>query len=204
MLYLRLSVDEKVMMICVMVDQGHTSMTQYEPSTLHYSKEALLCANTVHNTLMIYCRHGFLGACAYCKISLRCASLVPRPRPQGRKGYGTHRALSGAHRIQHIMWLAWKRIVLAWQRINRSHTLQYMAMGQCHMIITCRPRGVNLTGALEFLTETSSSPRKHSMCTRPFPSLRAGSGNKTIDALKKLISVQNWPHPHIWIGKDRR
>ena len=47
-------------------------------------------------------------------------------------------------------------------------------------IITCRPHGVNLIGALKFLTETSSSPRKRSMCTRPFPSLRVGSGNETM------------------------
>ena len=70
-------------------------------------------------------------------------SLVPRPRLQGGKGSGTHRALYGAHKMQHITWLAWQcivlawqHIVLAWQRINRSHTHTYTARGWCHMIIT--------------------------------------------------------------------
>ena len=57
--------------------------------------------------------------------------------------------------------------------------VQYTTIGRCHMIITCKLHGVNLIGATEFWTETSSSPRKHSMYTRPFPSLRVGSGNTT-------------------------
>ena len=47
------------------------------------------------------------------------------------------------------------------------------------MIITCKPHGKNLIGAREFRNATSSSPRNRSMYTRPFPSLRVGSRNKT-------------------------
>ena len=53
------------------------------------------------------------------------------------------------------------------------------AIARCHMIITSIPHGLNLIGGGEFRNETSSSPRKRSMQTRPFPSLRAGSGNET-------------------------
>ena len=61
------------------------------------------------------------------------------------------------------------------------------------MIIACKPHGVNLIGALKFLTETTSSPRKRSMhtCTRPFPSLRAGSGNETT----LHVTLKNWEEP---------
>ena len=44
--------------------------------------------------------------------------------------------------------------------------VQYTAIGQCHMIIACKPHGGNLIGVLKFLTEMSSRPRKRSMCTR--------------------------------------
>ena len=47
------------------------------------------------------------------------------------------------------------------------------------MIITCKPHSMNLIGVREFRTATSSSPRNRSMYTRPFPSLRVGSGNET-------------------------
>ena len=71
--------------------------------------------------------------------------------------------------VQHIMWLAW-------QCINCSYTCSIW----CHMIITCKLHSMNLIGATEFQTETSSSARrKHPVYTRPFSSLRVGSGNET-------------------------
>ena len=56
------------------------------------------------------------------------------------------------------------------------------------MIITCKPHGMNLIGAREFRNSTSSSPRNCSMYTRPFPSLRVGSGNKTNGPIALEIS----------------
>ena len=140
---------------------------------------------------MLLCIHGL--QCVLCVVNLMtcdwiiiiCSSkedwsetsLIPRPRPQGGKGSGTHRALSGAHRMQHIMWFAWQCIVLAWQRINRSHTLQYTAIEKCHMIIICRPRGVTLIGVLEFLTKTHHQAPKSAHCVPdPFPSWGRGLG----------------------------
>ena len=52
--------------------------------------------------------------------------------------------------------------------------VQLTAIVRCHMIITCKPHGMNLIGAQEFRNATSSSPRNHSMYTRPFPSLLEG------------------------------
>ena len=51
-------------------------------------------------------------------------SLILRPRPQGGKMSGIHWAVLRARRMQHVMWFAWRHIVLAWQRINCSHTQQ--------------------------------------------------------------------------------
>ena len=42
------------------------------------------------------------------------------------------------------------------------------------MIITCKPHGVNLIGATEFRHAKSARPKKHSMCTRPFPPFGGG------------------------------
>ena len=101
-------------------------------------------------------------------------SLVPRPCLKEGKGL--------VH-IEHFLGRTGCSISCDWYdnasfwHGNASTTLTrvlYTAMGRCHMIITCKPHGVNLIGALEFLTN-----RKRSMCTSPFPSLRVGSGNET-------------------------
>ena len=78
-------------------------------------------------------------------------SLVPRSQPQKeervwyniKSGMYTSNAF-GAHRMQHA-----------------SHMQQWLAW--CHMIITCKPHGVNLIGITEFRNATSASPRKRTL-----------------------------------------
>ena len=118
-------------------------------------------------------------------------SLIPRPHPQGGKGSGIHRALSGAHRC--MIDMTTHRLGMAMHK-PLSHVCS-IRLGQCNMIITCKPYGVNLIGATEFWTEMSSSPRKRSMYTRPFPSLRVGSGNKIIFWHAQIAS---WSH-YSWL-----
>ena len=59
------------------------------------------------------------------------------------------------------------------------------------LIITCKPHSVNLIGVREFRNATSSSPRNCLVYTRPFPSLRVGSGNETNDKFKKKTKLEN-------------
>ena len=56
------------------------------------------------------------------------------------------------------------------QRLSRARA----AIAWCHMIIMCKPHGVNLIGVTEFRNAMSASPRKRSMCTRPFPPFGGG------------------------------
>ena len=51
-------------------------------------------------TLSMYLGEGGVcNLCVYLSVCMYCISLVPRPRPQGGKGSGIHRALFGVHRI---------------------------------------------------------------------------------------------------------
>ena len=52
-----------------------------------------------------------------------------------------------------------------------------VAIARCHVIITCKLHAANLIGAIEFRNATSVSPRKRSMCTRPFPPFGPGVGS---------------------------
>ena len=106
-------------------------------------------------------------------------NLIPRPRPQGGKGLVYIEQFLGHTGCS--MSCDWHDNASFWHG-NASTTLTRVlrtARGRCHMIITYKPHGMNLIGATEFRNATSSSPGNHSMYTRPFPSLRVGSGNET-------------------------
>ena len=106
--------------------------------------------------------------------SLEASSLVPRPHPQGGRGSGLHRVISWA--AECCMSCDWHDNASFWHG-NASVALTrmpYAAIVRCHMIVSDIPH------VWEFRNETSSSPRKRSIYTRPSPSLRVRSGNETI------------------------
>ena len=80
------------------------------PAVSHQSVWSLLFGFGCHTRLFRY----YLGFGRHIYLY----SLIPRAHPQGEKVSGLHQAISGAHRMQHVMWLAWQYIVLTWQRIN--------------------------------------------------------------------------------------
>ena len=96
------------------------------------------------------------------------------------------------------MWLAWQCIVLAWQRINRSHThavYAYDYIARCHMIITDIPHG--------WLVRENSEMKRHQaqenvQCRPdPFPPWGWGLGTRT--RLGKI-----WWHWNGFLGVQAR
>ena len=103
----------------------------------------------------------------------------PDPPQRGRRVWYTSRAFWGAQDVAcHKIVMTTYRTIWAWQRINHSHAQQYLAMADCHMIITSKPHGTNLIGASEFRNKPKKALDVYQIC-RPFSLFEAGSGDET-------------------------
>ena len=107
----------------------------------------------------------------------------PDPTPTRGKGSGVLRAISWASRMQnrHVILI----IVMA------THCLVCGSRMQQHCGLICaagalsheKSHAVNLIGAPEIRTATSSSPRNRSKYTKPLPRVGVGSGTETTQNL---------------------
>ena len=106
--------------------------------------------------------------------------VVSSPDPALKEGKGLVYFERFLGRAGCSMSCDWQDYALFWHG-NASTPLTHSSRCYGYMIITCKPHGVNLIGATEFRNKPQKAePKKRLMYTRPFPSMRVGSGNETM------------------------